>query len=475
MHSLHTFYIDGRWITPNGTQTMPIINPSTEQSIGSLVLGSVQDVDVAVVAARNAFETVTRHSTIIDRLGWLRSLLDIYERRRPEFAELMSLEMGAPISFSQQFQAVRGSSHLTEVIRVLESFPFTEPHGTTLRCHDPIGVCSLITPWNWPVNQMMVKVAPAIAAGCSMVLKPSEYSPLSAQFFAQIVHEAGIPKGVFNMIYGDGSSVGARMASHPDVDMVSFTGSTRAGIQVAISAADSVKRVTQELGGKSANILLDDVDLDEAVAKGVAGCFINGGQTCSAPTRMLVPSKLMRRASEIALHTARTYRVGAPSDPLVTLGPLVNARQFASVQAYIQTGIDEGARLVTGGVGRPDGIDTGYFVKPTVFADVSPEMKIAREEIFGPVLAMIPYETEAQAVDIANNTAYGLTAFVQSSNLPRARAVARQLRAGQVHINYPLPDFRAPFGGFKQSGNGREWGEYGMREYLEIKSVIGHG
>ncbi len=474
MLNSQNFYIDGQWVKPAAPNYFDVIDPSTEQSIAQIAMGNTEDVDRAVAAAKAAFPGYSQTSPA-ERLEMLKRMLAIYQRRYDEFAELMSREMGAPIEFSKKGQANRGVAHLSEMIAVLERFPFEETKGTTLIRHEAIGVCSLITPWNWPVNQVMVKVAPALAAGCTMVLKPSEFSPLSALLFAEVIHEAGVPAGVFNLVNGDGPSVGARMASHPDVDMVSFTGSTQAGIHVALGAAPTVKRVAQELGGKSANILLDDVDLQTAVTKGVAGCFTNSGQSCSIPTRMLVPAQLMDRAIAIAREAAAQYTVGPASDPSIHLGPIVNARQFKSVQGYIQAGIDEGATLVAGGVGRPDGLQTGYFAKPTVFAHVSPDMKIAREEIFGPVLAMIPYASEQEAIDIANNSEYGLAAYVQSGDLNRARKVARQLRAGSVHINYPAADFGAPFGGYKRSGNGREWGEYGLREYLEVKSIVGHG
>ncbi len=336
-------------------------------------------------------------------------------------------------------------------------------------------MCGLITPWNWPINQVAVKIVPALAAGCTMVLKPSEYSALSALILAEVLHEAGVPPGVFNLVNGDGTSVGAAIAGHPDIDMVSFTGSTRAGVAVAKSAAESVKRVTQELGGKSANILLDDVNLEDAVKSGVAACFTNSGQSCSIPTRMLVPRKMMAAAAQIAKRVAESYRLGPTDDPATQLGPLVNRAQFVRVQALISRGIEEGAHLVTGGTGLPAGLQRGYFVKPTVFADVTPQMVIAREEIFGPVLSMMPYETDDEAVEIANGTMYGLAAYVQSADIERARRLGRALRAGMVHLNYPPVDFNAPFGGYKRSGNGREWGEAGLREYLETKAIVGYG
>jgi len=468
------FYIDGRWVDPASTVWFDMIDPSTEKVFDRLALGDAADVDRAVAAARRALPAWSATS-VAERVELLKRVLTIYERRYDDFAELMRREMGAPITFARNAQAVRGPAHLNALIEVLERFDFEEQRGSTRIVLEPIGVCGLITPWNWPINQIVVKIAPALAAGCTMVLKPSEYSPLSALAFAQVLHEAGLPAGVFNLVNGDGPGVGAAIASHPDIDMVSFTGSTRAGVLVAQSAAETVKRVAQELGGKSANILLDDVDLDQAVTRGVAACFTNSGQSCSIPTRMLVPRHLMNDAAQIAKRAAQAYCVGPTDDPATQLGPLVNASQFRRVQALIQTGIDEGARLVVGGTGRPDGIEVGYYARPTVFADVTPDMTIAREEIFGPVLSMIPYDSEAEAIAIANGTDYGLAAYVQSADVARARKVGRALRAGGVHLNYPPADFHAPFGGYKRSGNGREWGEAGLREYLETKAMVGYG
>ncbi|MGI4859845.1 MAG: aldehyde dehydrogenase family protein [Janthinobacterium lividum] len=477
------FYIDGKWVEPaavdavGGKVAVPrfeLVDPSTEAPFGQLAMGSATDVDRAVRAARRAFPAYAA-SSVADRIALLRRVLSIYERRYEEFAEAMRLEMGSPIGFARKGQAVRGPAHLNALIGVLADFQFEERRGSTRISLEPIGVCGLITPWNWPINQIVVKIAPALAAGCTMVLKPSEYSPLSALLFAEVLDEAGVPPGVFNLVNGDGPGVGTAIAAHPDIDMVSFTGSTRAGILVAKSAADTVKRVAQELGGKSANILLDDVDLEDAVTRGVAACFTNSGQSCSIPTRMLVPRRLMRDAAGIAARAAAGYTVGPTDDEATVMGPLVNRNQFDRVQTLVQRGIDEGATLVAGGVGRPDGIDKGFYVKPTVFADVTPDMTIAREEIFGPVLSMMPYDTEEEAVAIANGTDYGLAAYVQSGDIARARRVGRALRAGGVHLNYPVADFNAPFGGYKRSGNGREWGEAGLREYLETKSLVGYG
>ncbi|MFC0400648.1 aldehyde dehydrogenase family protein [Paraburkholderia rhizosphaerae] len=474
MSRVGQFYIDGKWVAPLAPDWFDLIDPATEVRFDQLALGNAADVDRAVAAARRAFPSYST-STVADRVALLKRVVQIYERRVDEFAEAMRAEMGAPIAFARNNQAARGPSHLNALIDVLDYFAFETQRGTTRVRHEPIGVCGLITPWNWPINQIVVKIAPALAAGCTMVLKPSEYSALSALLFAEVLDEAGVPPGVFNLVNGDGAGVGAAIASHPDIDMVSFTGSTRAGIQVAKLAADTVKRVAQELGGKSANILLDDVNLSDAVTRGVNACFANSGQSCSSPTRMLVPRRLMDEAAQIAGRAAQAFRVGATDKVTTQLGPVVNRNQFVRVQSLIQAGIDEGARLVTGGTGLPEGLSKGWFVKPTVFADVKPDMAIAREEIFGPVLSMIPYDSDEEAIHIANNTEYGLAAYVQSASLERARTVGRTLRAGGVHLNYPTPDFNAPFGGYKRSGNGREWGEAGLREYLEVKAMVGYG
>lgn len=474
MLELDKFYIDGAWTEPAAVSWMDLVDPATEKPFGRLALGGAADVDRAVKAARRAFPAYAA-TPVAERIDLLQRMLDVYTRRYDEFAEAMRREMGSPITFATKGQAVRGPAHLNTLLDVLKDFRFEEDKGTTRLRYEPVGVCGLITPWNWPVNQVMVKVAPALAAGCTMVLKPSEYSAVSAALLAEVLHEAGVPAGVFNLVNGDGPNVGAAIAGHEDIDMVSFTGSTRAGIEVARTAAVTVKRVAQELGGKSANILLDDVDLEDAVRRGVAACFTNSGQSCSIPTRMLVPRHLMAQAAAIAAAAADGYRVGPTDDPETQLGPLVNASQFDRVQRLIRTGIEEGATLVAGGPGRPEGLKAGYFARPTVFSDVMPEMTIAREEIFGPVLSIMPYASEEEAVAIANGTFYGLAAYVQSADRERARAIARRLNGGQVHINYPPADFGAPFGGFRRSGNGREWGEAGLREYLETKAMIGYG
>jgi len=468
------FYIDGQWVSPITPAWFDLTDPSTERQFERLAMGDAADVDLAVAAARRALPSFSA-TTAAERLALLQRIVAVYERRYEEFAETMRLEMGSPITFSRQGQAARGPAHLKAMIEVLKTFQFEQQQGTTRLRLEPVGVCGLITPWNWPVNQIVVKIAPALAAGCTMVLKPSEYSPLTALLFAEVLEEAGVPAGVFNLVNGDGPRVGAAIAAHPDIDMVSFTGSTRAGIEVAKTAAETVKRVAQELGGKSANILLDDVNLPDAVTRAVAACFTNSGQSCSIPTRLLVPRGLLQEAAQIAKQAALTYRLGPTDDPTTQLGPLVNRNQFERVQKLIQQGIDEGAELVTGGVGRPEGFTHGYYVKPTVFSAVTPEMTLAQEEIFGPVLSIIAYDSEPEAIAIANGTQYGLAAYVQSASQARAQGVARQLRAGNVHVNYPPAEFHAPFGGYKRSGNGREWGEAGLREYLEIKSMVGFG
>jgi aldehyde dehydrogenase (NAD+) len=473
MKDCRQFYIDGKWVNPTQTHDLEVINPATEEPIATISLGSVSDLDRAVAAAKQAFESYSE-TTVHDRLALLTRIVEVYKSRMEEMAQTISQEMGAPISLSRAAQAPAGLAHLLEIVKVLGDFNFEEVHGSTLMRKEPIGVCGLITPWNWPMNQIVCKVAPAIAAGCTIVLKPSELAPLSAYLFAQILHEAGVRPGVFNLVNGDGPTVGAAMSSHPDIAMVSFTGSTRAGVAVAAAAAPTVKRVTQELGGKSANIILDDADLANAVEEGVRSCFRNSGQSCNAPTRMLVPRSKMAEAVKAALRAADATNVGDPFSESTHLGPLINRVQFDKVQRLIAKGIEEGATPVSGGPGRPDGISKGYFVKPTIFADVRNDMTIAREEIFGPVLCIIPYETEDDAVQIANDTPYGLSGFVTSGDAERARRVARRIRAGNVHINGARVDFGGCFGGYKQSGNGREWGEAGLEEFLELKAIFGY-
>jgi aldehyde dehydrogenase (NAD+) len=466
------FYIDGRWVDPVEARPFPVIDPSTEQPIAQIALGSAKDVDLAVQAARRAFETYSQ-TTREQRLNLLKAIAASYQKRYAELAKTISQEMGAPFWLSNAAQAATGIGHVMETIKVLEKYEFEELRGTTMIRREPVGVCGFITPWNWPVNQIMCKVAPALAAGCTMVLKPTEMAPLNALIVAEILHDAGVPAGVFNLVNGDGPTVGQAIASHPGIDMVSFTGSTRAGVLVAKAAADTVKRVTQELGGKSANIILDDADLPSAIGGGVMGCAMNSGQSCNAPTRMLVPRKLQDQAIAIAKAVAEGITVGPPFAEGTRIGPVVSEVQWNKIQGLIQKGIDEGATLVTGGPGRPDGLDKGYYVRPTVFANVRNDMTIAREEIFGPVLAILPYDTEDDAVKIANDTNYGLAGYVSSKNVDRARKVASRLRAGQINVNGAAPDFTAPFGGYKQSGNGREWGVFGFEEFLEVKAITG--
>jgi aldehyde dehydrogenase (NAD+) len=473
MRNCRQFYIDGKWIDPVEVHDLIVINPATEEPIATISLGSAKDVDRAVAAAKRAFESYSE-TTVEERLGLLRRIVEVYQSKMQEMALTISDEMGAPISLARKAQAPAGLAHLLETVKVLEHFEFEELKGSTLMRKEPIGVCGLITPWNWPMNQIVTKVAPALAAGCTMVLKPSEIAPLSAYLFAQILHEASVPPGVFNLVNGDGPTVGAAIAAHPDVDMISFTGSTRAGTAVAVAAAPTVKRVTQELGGKSANIILDDAGFENAVKQGVQECFRNTGQSCNAPTRMLVPRSKMVEVVVAAKQAADSTKVGEPSSDNTAVGPLASKAQFEKVQRLINQGIAEGARLVVGGPGRPDGFTKGYFVKPTVFSDVGNDMTIAREEIFGPVLCIIPYEDEDDAIRIANDTPYGLSGFVTAGDIERARRVAKRIRSGNVHINGARVDFAGCFGGYKQSGNGREWGEAGLEEFLELKAIFGY-
>ncbi len=474
MRDMLQFYIDGEWVDPVEPRTLDVINPATEQVMGRISLGSAADVDKAVLAAKRAapaFAATTRE----ERIAILERILEVFERRHDEVAEAIMDEMGAPWKLAKYAQAASGPQHIGAALEILRHYEFEERHDDTLIVKEPIGVCALITPWNWPINQIAVKVAPALAAGCTMVLKPSEIAPFDAMLFAEILDEAGVPKGVFNLVNGDGPGVGVPMSSHPDVEMVSFTGSTRAGVSVAENAAATVKRVAQELGGKSANIVLDDADFEKAVAGGARGCFENTGQSCNAPTRMLVPASRMDEAAEIAAAVADKVVVGNPRDEGVKMGPLVSEAQWNKVQALIQAGIDEGATVAAGGAGRPEGIESGYFARPTVFANVNNDMTISREEIFGPVLSILPYADEDEAVEIANDTPYGLSGYVSSGDLDRARRVASRLRTGMVHINGAHLDAFAPFGGYKQSGNGREWGAHGIDEFLEVKSIYGYG
>ena len=466
------FYINGQWVDPINPQSLDVINPANEQVCATISIGSAADVDVAAKAARKAFETFSR-TTRAERIELLAALVEVYQKRYNDMADAISEEMGAPTKLAVEAQAATGIGHLATAMEVLKTYEFEEMAGASRVIKEPIGVCGLITPWNWPINQITCKVAPALAVGCTMVLKPSEVAPLSAYIFSEIMHEAGVPAGVYNMINGDGPGVGTALSTHAEIDMVSFTGSTRAGSLVAQNAAPSVKRVTQELGGKSPNILLDDVDLEAAVTRGVLHMFQNTGQSCNAPSRMLVPADKMNEAAEIAAKVASQVVVGDPKAEATTMGPVVSEVQFNKIQDLIQKGIDEGARLVAGGVGRPEGIDKGYFVQPTIFADVNNDMNIAREEIFGPVLTMLPYNTVDEAIAIANDTPYGLAGYVQGEDMDKVLAVASKIRAGNININGGSGDLNTPFGGFKQSGNGREWGAHGFADYLEIKAVSG--
>ena len=467
-----SFYIDGDWVEPAVPASLGIENPATETQFAQISLGTREDVDRAVRAARRAFSSYSE-TTVAERLAFLERIIAGFRARLPELAHLMTLEMGAPITFATERQATVALFHFEEAARVLASYRFEEPMGAGIVRREPIGVCGLITPWNWPLNQVASKVAPALATGCTVVLKPSEVAPLSAMLFAQIVHEAGLPPGVFNLVNGDGPTVGEAIAAHPDIDMVSFTGSTLAGIRVAKLAADTVKRVAQELGGKSANIILPDADLRSAVIQGVHACYTNGGQNCQSPTRMLIPRAQRDVAFAAAQEAVAQVRLGDPLDPATTMGPLVSRAQFEKVQALIQAGIDEGATLVAGGPGRPTAFNSGHYVRPTVFGDVTPGMRIAREEVFGPVLSILSYDTPDEAVAMANDTPFGLAGFVQSGDAGRARAVANRLRAGRVYINGAAFDRSLPFGGYKQSGNGREFGVFGFEEYLEVKAILG--
>jgi len=467
------FYINGEWVDPVVPNPFDVIDPATEEAYTQISLGAAADVDRAVAAARAAFPAFSQTSKQ-ERIALLQRILAAFKARYADVAAAITREMGAPTALATQAQAAIGVGHISQMISVLEGFSFEHLQGSTLIAKEPIGVVGMITPWNWPINQITCKVCPAIAAGCTMVLKPSEIAPIDAIIFAEIMHEAGVPKGVFNLVNGDGPGVGSALSSHPDIDMISFTGSSRAGILIAKAAADTIKRVHQELGGKSANILLDDVDLPRAVRKGVTDCFQNSGQSCNAPTRMFVPAALNDQAILAAKAAAEAIKVGPPEAEGTMMGPVVSQMQYDKIQGLIQAGIDEGATLVTGGTGRPEGLNRGYYVRPTVFANVTPDMRIAREEIFGPVLSILTYKNEAEVIAEANNTVYGLASYVQSADRARAQRVARQMRSGNVYINYPPGDLNAPFGGYKQSGNGREWGQWGLEEFLEIKGIVGY-
>jgi aldehyde dehydrogenase (NAD+) len=466
------FYIDGAWVDPVTPKSRPVINPATEQPMYDIAMGSAADVDKAVAAARRAFDSFSQTSRD-ERIALLTRILEVYKSRMKDLGAAISDEMGAPLAFAEKFQVGAGLGHIVSTLDILKTYEFEEPLGSAMIVREPVGVVGMITPWNWPLNQITCKVAPALAAGCTMVLKPSEFTPTSALIFAEILHEAGVPKGVFNLINGLGQEVGAAMSSHPGIDMISFTGSTRAGIDVAQRAAPTVKRVSQELGGKSPNIILEDADMQKAVTGGVAHVFMNSGQSCNAPTRMLVPQSKMNEAIAIAKGVAEGTKAGDPRAADTKIGPVVSSIQWEKIQTLIKKGIEEGATLVTGGPGRPEGVERGYYVRPTVFANVTNDMTIAREEIFGPVISIMGFKDEDEAVKIANDTPYGLAGYVSAGSVERARKVARQIRAGNINLNGVPNERTAPFGGYKQSGNGREWGKFGLDEYLEVKAIAG--
>jgi aldehyde dehydrogenase (NAD+) len=466
------FYIDGAWVDPAVMKTVAVTNPATEDKLYDVAVGSKADVDKAVAAARKAFETFSV-TTREQRIELLSKIIEAYKARAKDIATAISDEMGAPMTLAERAQAAAGLGHLASTLDVLKNYEFEEKIGNAVVVKEPVGVIGMITPWNWPLNQIACKVAPALAAGCTMILKPSEFTPTSALIFAEVMDAAGVPKGVFNLINGLGPEVGVAMSEHPGIDMISFTGSTRAGIDVAKRAANTVKRVSQELGGKSPNVILDDADLQKAVTGGTAHVFNNSGQSCNAPTRMIVPAAKMKEAAAIAKAVAEKTKAGDPKAADTNIGPVVNRTQWDKIQALIKKGIDEGATLVTGGPGLPEGVNKGFYVRPTVFADVTNDMTIAREEIFGPVLSILGAKDEAEAVKIANDTPYGLAGYVSAGSVESAKRVGRQIRAGNVNLNGVPNERGAPFGGFKQSGNGREWGKYGLEEYLEAKAIAG--
>ena len=470
--NLTKFYINGEFTDPSSNETLGIINPATEEEIGIVALGSIEDVDTAVYSARKAFSVSSKLSKT-DRLDILKTVRENYKKRFNDLSEAIRLEMGAPIKLAEGAQAATGLGHLKTAIRVLENHEFEYKHGDYIVREEPIGVCGLITPWNWPINQIVSKVAPAFAAGCTVILKPSEIAPLSAMIIAEIMHESKIPAGMFNLVNGLGNIVGEAMSAHKDIDMMSFTGSTRGGVAVATASAATVKRVSQELGGKSANIILDDDSFTKSITNGVTHVMSNTGQSCNAPTRMLVPRSRHDEALDIAKKSVENIKVGKPDDINTDLGPLVSITQYNKVQNLIEKGIEEGAQLVSGGKGKPDGFEKGYYVKPTIFGNVSNNMIIAKEEIFGPVLSIIPYDDIEHAVSIANDTVYGLAAYVTGEDQKKCLEVARELRAGQISLNYGSSGPSAPFGGYKQSGNGREKAEWGLDEFLEIKAIMG--
>jgi aldehyde dehydrogenase (NAD+) len=466
------FYIDGAWQEPADQERIAVIDPATEQLVGHIAAGGAADVNSAAAAARRAFESFSR-SSVEERRALLGRILELFEQRIDEFADALVTEMGAAIGFARASQVPFAAEHIRIQHELLGEYQFLTRDGATAVAREPIGVCALITPWNWPLYQITAKVAPALAAGCTIVLKPSELSPYSALLFAQLMHDAGVPAGVFNLVNGTGEAVGAPLSAHPDVDLISITGSTRAGVLVAQAAAPTVKRVIQELGGKSPNLFLDDADFENAVPRAVLTGMRNVGQSCSAPTRILVPAARLAEVEALAAQAADAIRVGHPREDSTEMGAISNRAQYERVQAMIGAGIEEGAKLICGGLGRPEGLDRGFYARPTVFSEVTTGMRIAQEEVFGPVLAILPYENEEDAIAIANDTVYGLAAHIQSADPERARRVAGRIRAGQVLINYPAWSGRVPFGGYKRSGNGREFGVYGLEEYLETKAILG--
>ena len=471
MTNYNKLYINGDWVNPKGTKKIAVSNPADEKIISEIIFANKDDLDLAVLSAKKAFNSFSTIN-LEEKIELFNNIILTFKKRLNDLAEIISLEMGAPITLSQKAQAPSGLGHFINTLNVLKKFEFEEVFDTYIVRKEPIGVCGLITPWNWPINQITCKVAPALAAGCTLILKPSEVAPLSSVIFAEILHDAGVPKGVFNLIQGD-SEIGTEMSEHVSIDMISFTGSTRAGVAVAKNSANTVKRVTQELGGKSANIILEDADFEKSIKKGILSCMSNSGQSCNAPSRMLIPIEKMDKAINLAKEISKGIVVGDPKKTETTLGPLVNEIQYNKVKDYIEKGIKEGATLVVGGNGMPDNVDKGFFVKPTIFANVKNSMTIAKEEIFGPVLSIIGYKDENEAIDIANDSEYGLSGYISSSNMKKAISIANKIRTGMVHINYAPVDQKAPFGGYKKSGNGREWGEHGINDFLEIKSIIG--
>ncbi|CAH1657664.1 MULTISPECIES: aldehyde dehydrogenase family protein [unclassified Chelatococcus] len=464
-------YINGQWCEPTGAEWIDVRNPASESVVARVPAGTAADVDRAVAAARGAFAGFSTTS-VADRLAMLRRIIEVYRTRQDEIAAVLSEEMGTPITLARSLQAPRGGDHFAATADALEAFAFEERIANGLVIHEAIGVAALITPWNWPLNQIAAKLAPALAAGCTVVFKPSEIAPLNAVILAEVLHEAGVPAGVFNLVHGDGPGVGRTMAQHPDIDMISFTGSTRAGVSVAIDAAPSVKRVAQELGGKSANILMADADFEAVVPRGFTSMCTNAGQSCNAPSRMLVPVDRYEDVVALIRRTAAEIPIGQPADPATVLGPVANANQFTRVQGFIEQAMAEGAELICGGPGRPPGFNAGYFVRPTAFGRVTAAMTIAKEEVFGPVLSVQTYKTIDEAIAIANDSPYGLAAYVQGRDQEAVRAVARRLRVGMVSANYPRQNLQAPFGGYKQSGNGREYGKFGLAEFLETKVIL---